>query len=219
MSKTVIIIMLALVAVPSFGQERTLISGPVAHGGFGGPQLMLGQIKGEIAILSGGWGAWLINHTIIIGGGGYGLVNDLPAGPANEDQYLNFGYGGMVLGFILGSDRLIHLTAHSLIGPGNVGYRHHMMEEDWSEDSVNDLVFVIQPTLGVELNVTRFFRIEAGGSYRYVIGTDLADITADDLRGFGAELRNGLLRVAAETDHVDSDDVDVVAHWLLSSSL
>ncbi|MBA7600106.1 MAG: hypothetical protein GH143_09405 [Calditrichaeota bacterium] len=190
MNKAAIMILLALAAVPSFGQERTLISGPVAHGGFGGPQLTLGQVKGEIAVLTGGWGAWLINHTLIIGGGGYGLVNDLPAGQTatGEDRYLNFGYGGMILGFILGSDRMVHLTAHSLIGPGSVGYRHHMMEEDWSEDSVQDLVFIVQPTLGVELNVTRFFRIAAGGSYRYVIGADLADITADDLCGFGAEL-------------------------------
>ncbi len=62
------------------------------------------------------------------------------------------------------------------------------MTEDWLEDSAHDLIFVIQPTLGVELNVTRFFRIEAGSSYRYVIGTDLDDMTDDDLRGFGAEL-------------------------------
>lgn len=191
MNKAAIMILLALAAVPSFGQERTLISGPVAHGGFGGPQLMLGRVKGETAVLTGGWGAWLINHTIIIGGGGYGLVNELAAGQTadGEERYLNFGYGGMILGLVLGSDRLIHLTAHSLIGPGSVGYRHHhMMEEDWSEDSVHDLVFVIQPTLGVEMNVTRFFRIEAGGSYRYVIGTDLDEMTDDDLRGFGVEL-------------------------------
>ena len=134
----------------------------------------------------------MINHTIIIGGGGYGLVNDLPAGQTatGKDRYVNFGYGGMTLGLVLGSNRLVHLTAHSLIGLGGIGYRYH----DWTglnlgEDSVHDVVFVIQPTLGVELNVTRFFRIAAGGSYRYVIGgTDLADITADDLRGFGAEL-------------------------------
>ncbi len=194
MNKAAIMILLALAAVPSFGQERTLISGPVAHGGFGGPQLMLGQVKGETAVLMGGWGAWLINHTIIIGGGGYGLVNDLPAGQAatGEDRYLKFDYGGMTLGFIFGSDRLVHLTAHSLIGPGSVGYRYHSWpEEGGEEDLVQDLVFVIQPTLGVELNVTRFFRIVAGGSYRYVIGgDDLADIdiTADDLCGFGAEL-------------------------------
>lgn len=191
MNKVAIIILLALAAVPSFGQERTLISGPVAHGGFGGPQLMLGPVKGETAILTGGWGAWLINHTLMIGGGGYGLVNELPAGltAAGDNRYLNFGYGGMILGLVLGSDRLVHLTAHTLVGGGNVGYRYHRLpEEDWIDDSVNDLIFVIQPTLGVELNVTRFFRIEAGGSYRYVIGSDLDDTTDDDLRGFGAEL-------------------------------
>ncbi len=58
MNKAAIMILLALAAVPSFGQERTLISGPVAHGGFGGPQLMLGQVKGETAVLMGGW-HWL----------------------------------------------------------------------------------------------------------------------------------------------------------------
>ncbi len=190
MNKAAIMILLALATVPSFGQERTLISGPVAHGWFGGPQFMVGQVKGEAAVLIGGWGAWLINHTLIIGGGGYGLVYDLPAGQttSGEDQYLNFEYGGMTLGFILGSDRLVHLTANTLIGAGEVGYRYHRLTEDWQEDSVHDLIFVIQPTLGVELNVTRFFRIAAGGSYRYVMGTDLADLTDYDLSGFGAEL-------------------------------
>ena len=192
MTKATIMILLALAAVPSFGQERALISGPVVHGAFSGPQLMLGQVKGEIAVLTGGWGAWLINHTLIIGGGGYGLINDLLAGQTTtgEDRYLNFGYGGMILGLVLGSDRLVHLTAHSLIGPGSVGYRHPRLTDlGWrSEDSVQHLVFVIQPTLGVELNVTRFFRIAADGSYRYVIGSDLAYMTAGDLCGFGAEL-------------------------------
>ncbi|UCH62552.1 MAG: hypothetical protein JSU77_12265 [Fidelibacterota bacterium] len=191
MNKAAIIILLALATVPSFGQERTLISGPVVHGGFGGPHLMLGRIKGETAVLTGGWGGWLINHTLMVGGGGYGLVNDLAAGQTEtgEDRYLNFGYGGMILGFILGSDRLVHVTAHTLFGLGDVGYRHHRLtEESWEEDTIHDVIFVIQPTLGVELNVTRFFRIAAGGSYRHVAGTDMVDITDGDLGGFGAEL-------------------------------
>lgn len=189
MNKAAIIILLALAAVPSFGQERTLLSGPVTHGGFGGLPLMLGQVKGETAVLMGGWGYWLINHTLMIGGGGFGLINDLPVSQtaAGEDRYLNFGYGGMTLGLVLESDRLVHLTVHSLVGAGNVGYRYHRLPEE-DEGSVSDLIFVIQPTLGVELNVHKYFRIEAGGSYRYVIDTDLDDMTDDDLCGFSAML-------------------------------
>jgi hypothetical protein len=87
-----------------FAQEETLLgSGEVTHGGFGGPVFKYAQIKGEPAILVGGRGGWILNHTFIIGGGGYGLANDIKANnpliiaPGITKPYLNFGYGGLEL--------------------------------------------------------------------------------------------------------------------------
>jgi hypothetical protein len=59
-------------------QEQTLVgNGEISNGGFGGPVIKYTQIKNEPAILVGGRGGWIINHTFVIGGGGYGLANQI----------------------------------------------------------------------------------------------------------------------------------------------
>ena len=75
-----VIVLSLILSFQLFAQEETLLgSSEVTHGGFGGPVIKYTQIKGEPAVLVGGRGGWIINHTFIIGGGGYGLVNDIKA--------------------------------------------------------------------------------------------------------------------------------------------
>lgn len=44
--------------------------------------------------------------------------------------------------------------------------------------------FVVEPGLEVEINVTRFFKIGVGASYRFVRESDLTLVSNDDLSGF-----------------------------------
>jgi len=177
-----------------FSQEETLIgNGEVSHGGFGGPVIKFTQIKGEPALLVGGRGGWIINHTFVIGGGGYGLVNkikaDIPVYGIYTQPYLNFGYGGVELEYIIQSDKLLHFTVCTLIGGGAVSYREHLWDDSWDEwDSPNDAFFVFEPSAGVELNIISFFRVNAGVSYRFISGAEFDDLKNKDLAGVSAFL-------------------------------
>jgi hypothetical protein len=180
---------LVLASTPMLAQEQTLITGPVDHGGFGGPMFQLTQIDEQLGVLIGGHGGWIIDHTVYIGGGGFGLVNEIEVNSAPDSTpYLNLGYGGLELGVVLASNRLVHLTVSSLIGGGGVNYRSTSWNGDYDVDSAGDVYFVLEPALHLVLNVTRHFRVALGGSYRYVSGIDLEGLSDNAVTGPSASL-------------------------------
>jgi len=184
--------------MPLSAQEHeTLFDAPVEHGGFGSLVTKITPVRGELGVMLGGYGGWLINHRFMIGAGGYGLTNNVRASADAEQLYsidgealyLEFGYGGLMFEYIFSPHKLVHLNFHALVGAGGVSYR-----EDWYGYIEGDhnrrrygrgnAVFVAEPTLSVELNVTTWFRIAAGGSYRFVSGIDdLKGIENSDLAG------------------------------------
>lgn len=183
MKTTSTILLLCLVALPAFAQEETLIAGNVEHGGFGGPVVKIGSFNGDAGVLVGGRGGWIINHSFIIGGGGYGLANNVKAktfGPLGE-RYLNFGYGGLELEYVSASDRLIHFSFMTLIGGGGVSWRDENSSMNHGSDS--DAFFIAEPAVNVTLNVTTYFRISGGISYRYISGVESKASTNSDLSG------------------------------------
>ena len=183
-----------------FAQEETLIGGgEISHGGFGGPVIKYTQIYGEPALLVGGRGGWIINHSFILGGGGYGLVNNIrsnnsqPVGMVGiNSTYLNFGYGGVELEYIIQSDKLIHSSISTLVGGGSISYRNKLWDEidDQNDDlnSPSDGFFVFEPSINAELNIISFMRINAGFSYRFISGASLDDLRNSDLAGPSAML-------------------------------
>jgi len=181
----------------AFAQEETLLgSGKITSGGYGAPVIKYTQIKGEPAILVGGKGGWIINHSFIIGGGGYGLVNNIDANNTFaamlSEPYLNFGYGGLELEYIVQSDQMVHFSVNTLIGAGGVSYRPSFFDEhrdNWNNwDSPSDAFFVFEPGANVELNVIDFFRINAGVSYRLISGVNFDDLKNSDLAGISGVL-------------------------------
>ena len=170
-------------------QEQTLLSGDLDHGGFGGPTFQLTQFDDHLGVMVGGHGGWIINHTVYLGGGGMGLVNDIEIdlGPDGL-RYLDFGYGGLEFGFVLASERLIHVTLSSLIGGGGVQYRSSYENGNYDFQAEGDPFFMVEPAVHVVLNVTRHFRIGLGGGYRLIRGVDLAGLSDDFLSGPNASL-------------------------------
>lgn len=164
-------------------QEETLIGDTeIENGGYGALVIRLSSINDEAGILVGGRGGWIINHTVSIGFGGYGLVNDVPSllpGPFGQN-FVQFGYGGLDLEFVINSDRVIHASVHALIGGGSAGFRYGSFEGSmWDNDEFGidgrtfheqDEFFVVEPGATVDLNVTPWFRLSAGASYRYISG-------------------------------------------------
>lgn len=187
------IIMLAFFSCQLFAQEETLVgSSEITHGGFGGPVIKYTQVNGEPAVLVGGRGGWIINHTFVIGGGGYGLVNDINANNIvfGTQPYINFGYGGVELEYIVHSDQLTHFSVYSLIGAGAVTYRGELFNdwESWSNQFGSDAFFIFEPAVNVEVNIISFFRINAGVSYRFISGLNFDDLRNSDFAGPSAIL-------------------------------
>ena len=175
------------------GQEQTLVgSGQVTHGGYGGPVVRFTSIRGEGAVMAGGRGGWIINHKFVIGGGGYALTSTVDSrmpGPLGE-PYIEFSYGGAILEYVVNSDRVVHSSVELLIGSGAIAHRSDWEDGGWGEGrgGREDLVSVIEPGVTVDLNVTTWFRLSAGASYRFVSGARRGIATNSDVSSASGSL-------------------------------
>ncbi len=191
--------LLLLTLSASAQKQENLFDSPIEHGGFGAFAGKIASIRGETGLLLGGYGGWLINHQFMIGGGGYGLVTNVRASteaqidyaPFGDPLYVQFGYGGVMLEYIFMPAKLVHFNVQVLVGGGSVSYQNNYYSNVvYAERGYGghygpyDAVFVAEPAVHVELNMTDWFRIVAGGSYRYVSGvSELTGIGNSDLSG------------------------------------
>jgi hypothetical protein len=185
-----------LLSGAALAQEETLLGGRIQHGGFGGPVVKLTQVSDRFGCLVGGHGGWILNHSLWLGGGGYGLANRIPTTPSvltgGDSLSLSMGYGGFEFGFIVKSDRLVHLSFQTLVGAGGVSESEDFPEYDWEDDygqgERSDAFFIVEPQVDIVLNVTGFLRIAAGASYRFVSGVESGFVTDSGLDGPSAVL-------------------------------
>jgi hypothetical protein len=181
--KKILLFLLLIFTFPALAQDETLISGEIESGGFGGPAIKITTINGENAVMVGGRGGWIINHSLVLGGGGYGLVTDVKAKvPDSIHQYIEMGYGGLDLEYISLSNDLLHLSVGLLIGGGGIGYKNENNNVFNGTNNKNSF-FVLEPSVHANLNITHFFRIAAGVSYRYISGLKSVVSSNTDLSG------------------------------------
>jgi hypothetical protein len=193
-----------LVLTPPADSVKTLFDvGSFTSGGFGGPVAKLTSMRGDASLLIGGRGAWIINSTIAIGGGGYALVTPrtLIEGTASGlDTMYSVGYGGFELEVVLWADEAIHASVMTLIGAGGLttGVSRSGEGSDWDWDwgghnsLTDDAFFVVEPQVNVEANITSWFRMGLGASYRLTSGVDTkvgsVSITDSDISGLSGVL-------------------------------
>jgi hypothetical protein len=187
--KKLILFTLLAVSTQMFAQEdtknRVLIQGNQKLSGYGVINTSFSKFNGDFAVLTGAYGGLFINHKLMIGLGGYDLSTkhespgkNIVTGKANE---YHLDYGGLMLEYTFYSDKLIHFTANSLFGLGEIQNGVSEIDNDghgthWN-NSDDDMVYVIQPSLNVEANITNWFRLGIGGGYRYVTGSEMKGIT------------------------------------------
>jgi len=170
----------------SSSRDETLVDSHIDHGGYGGPRIGYTRIAGSDAMWVGGEGGWIINHHIIIGGAGYGLVTQQPApGALAATDDLSLGYGGLLLKYTVLPHHLVHATFGTLIGAGGVG--SHPRSGGDSRGGA-DSFFVLEPDAAVELNVVEHVRAGLALSYRWVTGVQKAGLGNGDLSGFTSSL-------------------------------
>lgn len=189
----------------AFAEEKTLLGNDkIVSGGFGGPEIKVSTINGETALMVGGRGGWIINHTFSIGGGCYGQVLDIdapreaiikypyPNGSA-KDLRLEFGYGGFIMEYTGEWESLVHYSVNSLIGAGGVSYCDKAYDDDYEdyEDGNgigDDAFFAFEPGINAEMNITKWCRVNAGVSYLLVKGVDIVGLEDSDFGGVTGNL-------------------------------
>ncbi|MCX6151765.1 MAG: hypothetical protein NTX22_14675 [Ignavibacteriales bacterium] len=200
MKKLFVIIFLIGLASVVHPQEETLLNGELEHGGYIAPSVRFTNLNNEFAALAGGYIGWVVNHQYVLGAGGFGLTNKIKVSEVAQNTYnrgpqlyMNFAYGGGYLEYVWRPNDLVHLSASALIGGGELKYVEKVHRDDWEFDREDDMVasdafFVVEPTINAEMNVTSFFRIDAGVSYRMITGLNLIGIKNSDLSGVSANL-------------------------------
>jgi hypothetical protein len=154
------------------------------NGWYIAPSFGATTLDGHYSSLVGLRGAWLINRQFGIGlaGNAFGWDTthiDTPRANTRVDG----GYGGLLLQYIVASDKLVHGSVDTTIGGGALCYDAVSNRRD-----CNDAVtfFVFEPTANVELNVTSFMRVAVGGGYRFTADGDTSTAYNPQLSGFVA---------------------------------
>jgi hypothetical protein len=205
--KKILVLIFSLIAISAYSQEQThetlFGSDDVRFGFFGGPEMKITNINNQTGLLIGGRGALLINSTFSIGLGGYGLVTShevpdfkiIPNRGYDSSAYTRVGYGGLTLGVTVEPAKIVHITAGLLIGAGGAAYTSSYTY-DWGDSDDNhhyttferSTFFIAEPSIGAELNILKFMRMELSASYRFISGLDLSNTSNKDLSGFSGNL-------------------------------
>lgn len=151
-------------------QHEALFDDLSSFGAFGGPILEFSSINGQLTADVGGGGALILDEFFI---GGYGMGTDYPEMSFETtidgeltaiDADIDFSHGGLWFGYVKDIEQKIHLYSSLKVGWGQVNLEHDAV------DLPSDRLFVLTPEIGVELNMTNFFRVGLTGGYRVVSG-------------------------------------------------
>ena len=157
---------------------ETVISTEIeSNGGFGAVVFKVGNIDGSTGVIFGGRGGWVINRTLVIGGGGYGWLQGPYHSSDNQvDTNLAFAYGGFEIEYLIASNNVVHASIIALIGGGGVSILEQIPQNGTSkrwDDIYSTGVFVFEPAANVEVTLLPWLRIAAGLGYRVVSGVDI----------------------------------------------
>jgi len=148
------------------------------------------EIDNNHAVLFGGRFGWLANHSVGVGFGATGFINEYHYDAnLDKDVFLAGGYGGLCIEPILLPRMPVHLSFPTLFGAGGISFitKEGTANENFVEDS--EVFLIIEPAAEIEVNLTRFFRLAVGGSYRFPTSFNIGlnetpSVSTSSLKGF-----------------------------------
>ncbi len=163
-------------------RPQTLLGDGVEYtSGFGGFMIQIPTIDGEPSSMTGGGGAVLINSRFYFGGYGLGLADDKQVTSGQEEFDVDFNHGGLMFGYVIRPESLVHATVSSMVGWGNISFKQKPLNLGIAQ--ITDNVFVVNPKVAVEVNMTDWFKINAGVGYQFTNGVDNFYYNAGDFDG------------------------------------
>lgn len=166
----------------------------IEHGWYVAAMNQTTMINHQWSDFVGGKAAWIINHSLALGGGGYGLVyptdRDSFTGTAYEglEKKINLGFGGALIEYFFRPDSLLTMAPSVMIGGGVLDYYNPDKEDSDDSSESGDAFFFIMPEMNIYLNITEYVRIGAGISYRIVNGIHQKDFSDKNINGFSLTL-------------------------------
>ncbi|MBT3980255.1 MAG: hypothetical protein HOE90_02815 [Bacteriovoracaceae bacterium] len=144
------------------------------YGGYGAPVGKITRINNSDGVIAGAKAAWLIDHSIGLGGAAYGLVNNVTF--ANFKDPLEFVYGGPSFEYIYQVDDKVSFTGGALLGAGLYDFNDNI--------AGNDGVYVAEPEISALYEITKNFKGALTFGYRFVTDVDLTTVSNSKLSGF-----------------------------------
>jgi hypothetical protein len=147
---------------------KTLFGHNRSSGAYGAFSVGYSEIDNKQAVVFGGKFEWIVGHSLGLGFGGSGFINEYHFDAnLNTDVFLTGGYGGFVIEPIFLPKFPVHLSFPVTLGAGGISYitkemdSYHNMVED------SEVFLIAEPSAELEFNITRHFRIALGASYRF----------------------------------------------------
>ena len=170
---------------PLLSAEETVFRAPYESGGFAALVIKATSFVSGTDMVTGARVGWIVNHSLILGGGIYTLTSTSPVPEEARKNYhgrelkLTATYWGAEFEYAFLPQRLVHLSVSSFIGTGGIGY----IDQYDNDFHITDGVYVIEPALHGTLNISRWFRVSPGISYRFVTDTSLVGLDNTNMSG------------------------------------
>ncbi len=161
---------------------QTLLGDGIEYtSGFGGFMLQFPTIENEVWSMTGGGGAVIINNQFYIGGYGFGLADDKEITVDTVDYDIDFGHGGLIMGYVIMPENMVHFVIESKVGWGEVTFREKPFNA--ASSTINDNMFILNPMASVEVNMTTWFKLNFGLGYQIANGVDNFYFESNDFDG------------------------------------
>ena len=155
-----------------------LLSEKAVITGFGSPYVEFSSVDNQFAVCLGAGGGLMLNQTVFLGVYFEGLLTnhymeDLETIVNIEKPKVSFEHGGIWMGYVYKHKKPVHGGLSMKLGWGEIDLEGDESGNNPNSDyDVRDRIFAISPQVEMELNMTKWFRINIGAGYRFVTGID-----------------------------------------------
>ncbi len=163
------------------------------YGAFGAPSIRYTSISDQGALILGGKFGLVINKSIVLGGGFYGLASGVKTNfidvPSGQHVMMNLNYGGLEIEYILFPGSIIHGSLEILLAGGGLYFAVSDKSVPHNSYSKYDLL-VYEPSFNIEFNASNWLHIDGNVSYRIITSYDFVayGISKEDLTGISVGL-------------------------------
>lgn len=169
MKFTTTLMLLICITMTTYAQREETVfgrGGVSLTGVWGGMTNGMVKFQDEFSLNNGGFFVFELNDDFLIGWSGYGNGEILDDGRDVEIEG-----NDLLLGYTFNSHRSVHPAMYIKGGRGKLDVAGEGKEN----------VTVIEPSIGIEVNVFRFMRVGLEGGYRFVTGVNRFGLNDSDL--------------------------------------